>query len=156
MLIPNLSTVSLFAAGALMFLILGLIRRRRFRYVPVPLMTGNEREFFGRLRHALPDLLVFPQVSMAAIIAPAARGGRRRTAAFRRIAQKRVDYAVYTQNLTIVCVVELDDRMHNLGADARRDAYLRSAGIPTVRWHSRNKPDQAEIRQMIYLIRNSK
>ena len=50
-------------------------RRRRtgsFSYRQCDILTQNEAEFFGRLRAALPDHYVFPQVAMRAIVAPQA------------------------------------------------------------------------------------
>ena len=115
------------------------------RYKAVPLMTANEKEFFERLRRALPEALIFPQVAMSVIIQPISNG-KQRAIDFRRISQKRVDYAVYDRQLALVAVVELDDRTH----DAVRDAYLASAGIQTIRFQSKAKPDEKGIRAALY------
>ena len=77
-----------------------------------------------------------------------------RLAAFRRISQKRVDYAIYTEKLELICVVELDDRTHGASKDAERDRYLASAGIKTVRWQSTLKPNEAEIREKFEQFRS--
>jgi hypothetical protein len=45
-----------------------LLRPQTGRLRPKPISTPNELEFFTRLRHAIPHLLVFPQMAMAAII----------------------------------------------------------------------------------------
>ncbi|KXU84340.1 hypothetical protein CR51_42150 [Caballeronia megalochromosomata] len=119
------------------------------RYRAVPLLTGNEKEFFERLRRALPEALIFPQVAMSAIIQPIS-SGKQRTIDFRRISQKRVDYAVYDRHLTLIAVVELDDRTHDATRDAVRDAYLASAGIRTIRFQSKTKPDVNGIRSALF------
>lgn len=126
-----------------------LLRDRGPNYRPVPIMTPNELEFFWRISKAAPDAFVFPQVAMSALIAPNEPNGKKRMAAFRKISQKRVDWAIYTQDMVLVCIVELDDRTHNLENDALRDAMLDSAGIPTVRWDSRKKPLVGEIRKTL-------
>lgn len=38
------------------------------------LMMPNEIEFFGRLREALPERHVFPQIAMSALLDPLAKG----------------------------------------------------------------------------------
>lgn len=119
------------------------------KYKAQAILTPNETEFFQRLRRALPEEYIFPQVAMSALIGPVSQG-KANLSDFRRIAQKRVDYAVYTRNLKIVAVIELDDRTHIARRDAKRDAYLRSAGIRTVRFESRAKPDEAQIREALY------
>jgi very-short-patch-repair endonuclease len=113
------------------------------------ILTQNETEFFQRLRRALPEEYIFPQVAMSALIRPVSTG-KARLQDFGRISQKRVDYAVYTPNLQIVAVVELDDRTHNAARDSARDAYLLSAGVRTVRFQSSSKPNVRQIRDAVY------
>jgi hypothetical protein len=120
-------------------------REANFAYKPCDILTPNEAEFFGRLRAAFPDYYVFPQVAMSAIIAPKGYA-RNRRAAFNRIAQKRVDFAICTDCLQLLVLVELDDRSHDARRDAMRDAMTRSAGIRTVRFSSTRRPSVAEIR----------
>jgi len=115
-------------------------------YLSRNIMTMNEADFFHRLISANSAGYVFPQVSMSALIEPKTKEQKARFSAFRRISQKRVDYAIYTEKLELLCVVELDDRTHNASRDAERDAMLASAGIKTIRWQSKKKPDIAEIR----------
>jgi hypothetical protein len=128
-----------------------VLRRMRpgsFSYRQCEILTPNEAEFFGRLRAALPDHYVFPQVAMSAIIAPKGYAGSRQ-AAFNQIARKRVDFVIYTDRLQLVVLVELDDRTHDARRDAKRDAMTRSAGIRTIRFSSSRRPSVAEIRAAI-------
>lgn len=118
-------------------------------YQPTSLMTANEWEFFNRLRVAVPEAQIFPQVGMAALITPKRRMGRSVTRDFYRIAAKRLDYAVCNAHGQLICVIELDDRTHDQHGDRARDAWLASAGITCRRWHSRAKPTRAEIRRTI-------
>lgn len=115
------------------------------------LLTGNEIEFFRRLRRALPQEYIFPQVALSALIAPRSRS-EKQLRDFRRISQKRVDYAIYTSDLQLVAIVELDDRTHNRAADAERDAFVASAGIRTLRFESRNKPTVEQIRAAVFPV----
>jgi hypothetical protein len=125
-------------------------RARIGKYRRRTLMTANEREFFGRLRAALPDHLVFPQVAMSALIEASSADQKQ---AFRdrlRIAQQRVDYLVCDQQGEIVVVVELDDRTHSPDKDKVRDARLLQAGIKTIRFQSKNKPAYEAIRAAVF------
>ena len=126
-----------------------LVRERGPTYRPVPIMTPNELEFFRRISKAVPEAFVFPQVAMSALIAPNETNRKKQMAAFNKISQKRVDWAIYTKDMVLVCIVELDDRTHHPEADALRDAMLASAGISTVRWDSRKKPAVGEIRKTL-------
>lgn len=120
-------------------------------YRPRAFLTPNELEFFNRLLRALPDHHVFPQVAMSALIEPTAKGKEWRSA-FGRISQKRVDYCVFTKaDMKLVAIVELDDRTHDSKKDAQRDSYTESAGIRTVRFHSKRKPTEPEIRKALQL-----
>lgn len=122
---------------------------RGHRYEPCPIMTRNELEFFRRLEAAYPNGYVFPQVSMAALMRPASANEKQRLAAFRAISQKRIDFAIYSRRMELLCVVELDDRTHNAHNDEIRDRMLATAGIRTIRWDSRKKPDVSEIKRAI-------
>jgi hypothetical protein len=124
------------------------MRPRNFSYTQCQILTPNEAEFFGRLRAALPDHYVFPQVAMSAIIAPKGYA-RSRQAAFNQIARKRVDFVICTDRLKLVVLVELDDRTHDARRDAKRDAMTRSAGIRTIRFSSSRRPSVPEIRAAI-------
>jgi hypothetical protein len=135
---------------AVIFVVAILIfKGRGNRYEPCPIMTRNELEFFRRLEMAHPNGYVFPQVAMAAVMRPASGNEKQRLAAFRAISQKRIDFAIYSRSMELQCVVELDDRTHNAHNDAIRDRMLATAGIRTIRWDSRKKPDVHEIRRAI-------
>ena len=144
------------AFGAMLLIVVALAFATVIRLAPMsprfkalPVMTPNEAEFYGRLSRALPDCFVCPQVAMSALVTPSSTNKSKHLAAFRSISQKRVDYALLAQDFSLVCVVELDDRTHDRQRDARRDACLASAGIKTVRWESRGKPSETQIRQTV-------
>lgn len=112
-----------------------------------PLLTPNEKEFFGRLREALPKHVVLAQVSMGAILAPN-MSERNRQEFFRirgKFAQKIIDYVVLDQQFNIVCIIELDDRSHDKKKDKVRDAMLKEAGYATIRYESKEKPSTRKI-----------
>ena len=68
-----------------------------------------------------------------------------------RFAQKIIDFVAQDKKTgDIVAIIELDDRTHNEVKDAKRDTMLASAGYRTIRWNSKNKPDAAAIRAMLF------
>jgi hypothetical protein len=117
-----------------------------------PLLTANELEFLGRLEAAVPELRFFPQVAMGALLDPAVPRSDRK--AYYRLrgmfSQKIVDFVAQRRaDGQIVAIIELDDRTHDGGKDARRDEMLKSAGYRTVRWNSKTKPDAPTIRAQL-------
>lgn len=120
-------------------------------YKAKDLLTDNEKEFFFRLKRALPGYEVFSQVSMGAILNPNADRNARRYHQIRgTFAQKIVDFLICDgKTLNVIAIVELDDRTHNVERDQKRDAMLQSAGYRVIRWNSRKKPSEDEIRVRI-------
>jgi len=93
-LMPELvsTMLSILLFGMLLSLIPVLIKRwlisngkMDFNYRAKRIMTGNEMEFFQRLRRANPDGYVFPQVAFSALLEPSSRN---KWAALKYIAQK--------------------------------------------------------------------
>jgi hypothetical protein len=112
------------------------------------LLTGNEREFYGRLRRALgPQFEVVPQVAMGALMDVALPREHPQFWAIReQFSRKIVDYVVCERRtMRVIAAVELDDRTHDPERDRRRDALMAAAGIRTLRWDSRRKPSEVQI-----------
>lgn len=149
----NLATLAVVAAGVVVGL--AAMKARLARRGDEPsfrakaLLTPNELEFLARLESAVPDLRFCPQVAMGALLEPAVP--RSNAKAYYRLrgmfSQKIVDFvAVSRETNQVVAIIELDDRTHDAGKDARRDELLKSAGYRTVRWSSKAKPDAQTIR----------
>lgn len=114
------------------------------------LLTDNEQHFAGRLRWAAEQLgvQVNPQVAMRALfdihlsennpyfhdVVKATHG-------------KIVDFVVTDSQGKTLFVVELDDKTHDNKKldDSLRDLLLKKAGIPTIRFDSRNKPSKEGV-----------
>lgn len=129
-------------------------RQQRPDFIARPILTPNELEFFRRLSSALPAYSVFPQVAMSALLQPNLRQDDPNYIwAFRSFSQKVVDFVICDNNtLHPIAIVELDDCTHDSNADAARDAMLLDAGYCVLRWDSRNKPTNEEIREAIYSL----
>jgi very-short-patch-repair endonuclease len=125
--------------------------QRRSAFRAKRILTENEEEFLSRLRRALPECEIWPQVAMGAIVeVTLPRNHPDFWDVRRQFAEKIMDFVVSRRrSLQVVAVVELDDRTHDPKKDAKRDAPLSAVGIRTVRFQSRAKPDRAEIRQQL-------
>jgi len=137
---------------ALAILVLACLGRKRPRgkhkYLPKPLLTPNEKEFFGRLRKAVPEYAIQSQVCMGALMEGRHTSGKHlRTRA--KFSQKIVDYALLDDKLNVILLIELDDRTHDPDKDAARDAMTNEAGYRTLRIESRAKPTVPALRALI-------
>ena len=145
------NTLIVIAIGICLAIVIAaiLLKKKSPAYLPLNIMTPNELEFFQRMSRALGShYFIFPQVAMAALIRPA-RSYRQQKEAYWNIQKKRVDYAIYDSAMTLICLVELDDKSHNRQRDNERDSWTQSAGITTLRWESKDKPTEKQIRAMI-------
>ena len=117
-------------------------------------LTSNETEFLGRLRRALPDYEILPQVSMSALVRTSIPENHPSFwQEFDKFSRKTADYVVCEKRgLAAKLVIELDDRTHDAAKDQRRDAMLRSAGLNTLRYDSRSKPSSDEIRRDVMAL----
>lgn len=123
----------------------GLVRdKNKSLIVPKPILTENEIEFLHRLQRALPEYHVFPQVALGAILDATNEKGR--LAKRGKFSQKIADYVVCERmTMTILAIIELDDKTHNKRKDQERDAMLGAAGYRVIRFQSKRKPSEAEI-----------
>lgn len=135
-------------AGALFFgiLLLWWFLRDTDTFAPKRLLTKNEEEFFQRLRRALPDFYIFPQVAFRAIVRPTAKyDTKAHTRQLAKIGSKHCDFLICDEQLNVLAIIELDDRTHVSDRDAVRDALTACAGYTTIRYESRIRPSVAEI-----------
>jgi hypothetical protein len=138
------------AGGLLLVLMLVLVLRpRKPRFRRQPVMTANEREFYGRLAAACPDCQIWPQMPILALVRPDAKTGTRAFwLAFRALSNTRVDWVI-ARDMEVLAVVELDDRSHDPRKDARRDQVLRSCGYRVIRFASHRRPTPQQIRDAV-------
>lgn len=130
------------------------------RYKKRPLLSIAEKEFFHTLTAALPEYLIFPQVSMGAIMEPRLNMGSRdkevRSEAqknFWAISSKRIDFCVVSKELDLLLVIELDDASHRSkrAQDKERDARVLEAGFSTLRfgWEKGALPSVSAVRSCV-------
>lgn len=134
-------------------LLLALVALAAHRYAFRPsfrrreLLTENEREFHRRLLSALPDLEIWPQVPIFALIEPESRQGSARwKRGLRLISNRRVDWVIAKRGKPLL-VIELDDKTHDPKSDKKRDQILASCDFHVLRYKSHLKPSSDEIRR---------
>ena len=147
-----ISENQLSALGACLLLLV-IVAVLAHRYASRPsfkrraLMTDNEQEFHRRLLAALPDLEIWPQVPIFALIEPTSRQGSARwKRGLRLISNRRVDWVIARRG-TPVLVIELDDKTHDAKNDKRRDQLLASCDFHVLRVKSHQRPSPDEIRR---------
>jgi len=116
------------------------------------LLTGNEVDFFHRLQRALgPRWVVFPQVSMGALIDTRLKPAHPDYWDVRATFSSKIcDFVVCdARTLKPQLVIELDDIMHDFAKDRVRDSMVAKAGYRTVRFWSRKKPSDTELKAIL-------
>jgi len=120
------------------------------------LLTPAERSFFGVLRQALGgDYLIFAKVRLADIVQPISNSSRgAKQSAFNRIVSKHVDFVLCdSARISVVAVIELDDRTHERLETKRRDwlvdSALADAGIPVLRVAAQQSYSPEQIRELV-------
>jgi hypothetical protein len=125
-----------------------------FAYTRQPsLFSPAERSFLGVLEQASgADYRVFAKVRLADLMQPAF--GAKKQAAFNRIVGKHVDFVLCdSKDLSIVGVIELDDKTHSQNHRQLRDAFVdqafASAGIPIAHFPARAAYTVSSIRNTL-------
>jgi len=122
------------------------------QYKSKALMSDNEFEFFQRLVQALPQYYIFPQVSFGAFLQANASDFKEKSRIRLTFCQKIADYVIYDKDKKIIAIIELDDKMHDIEKDKKRDAMVAKAGYKTIRFQSKRKPSINEIANIINQI----
>ena len=122
-----------------------------------PLFSPAERSFFGVLDQAVKDqAVVLGKVRVADILRPTKGKGRSNwQKAFNRISSKHFDYVICTPDtLSVLAVVELDDKSHYKRKRAERDRFLEKAcsgaGLPLYRFKAAAAYNINDVRAVLF------
>jgi len=120
------------------------------------LFSPAERSFLGVLTQAVEDnATIFGKVRVADILTPISGLPRKKwQILFNKISSKHFDFILCDKtDLSILCVIELDDKSHNSKTRKNRDAFLKSAcdsaGLPLVQIPAKSAYNVNEIRQIL-------
>lgn len=127
------------------------------------LLTPAERSFFGVLNQALcSQYHIFAKVRLADLVRPVPSPSRSGwQTAFNRIAAKHVDFVLCdSKDLSVACVIELDDKSHDRFERGFRDnlvdSALADAGIPVLRIAARRSYSPGQIQEQVQTLLNSR
>lgn len=148
-----------FVLAVLVYLWRNRTPKNQGRYKPRAFLSPAEKEFFATLSAAVPELHVFPQVSMGAIMESTSSMTSKDEATRKKalgewstVRANRIDFCIVDRDLELRCLVELDDKSHASNdakkKDRDRDARVAEAGYTTVRfgWVAGKLPSPAEVR----------
>ncbi len=120
------------------------------------LFSPAERSFLGVLSQAVDgNAFVFGKVRVADVIKPEQSSDRKLwQIAFNKINSKHFDFVLCDKNdLSVLCVIELDDKSHNSKSRQLRDAFLSaacvSACLPLIQVPAKAGYNIDELRQML-------
>lgn len=115
-------------------------------------LTSNEVDFYRRLSRCLDTRwTVLAQVSMGALMDTRLLPAHPRYwRARQEFANKICDFVVCdARTLEPQLIIELDDRMHDFERDRGRDTITSRAGYRTLRFWSRKKPSDLELKAQL-------
>jgi hypothetical protein len=116
------------------------------------LLTERERSLYQRLMSLYPEHKIFVQVALSQLI-DVDRNHPERDSIRARYKQLVADFVLCRSDLSVVAVIELDDRTHEWpkrkAADARKNKALADAGIRLVRIPAGRLPSEDDLRALI-------
>jgi hypothetical protein len=155
MMSPYLLLGTVLVFGLVTFAVLALSSRRnkaRSEYRAVPLLSPGEAELYRCLIKLYgTGAIICPKVRLVDLIRPHHDMDRSKfQTAFNRVSSKHVDFVILgAEDLTVLGVVELDDRSHERESRASRDGFvddaLHQAGIRMCRIKARRHYDPEPI-----------
>jgi hypothetical protein len=116
------------------------------------LLTERERSLYQRLLSLYPEHNLFVQVSLSQLI-DVPEGHPERMSIRNQFSQLVADFVLCRSNLSVIAVIELDDRSHERAdrrrADARKNKALADAGIRLVRIPAGRLPTEDDLRKLV-------
>lgn len=113
-------------------------------------LTDNERAFLKEFNKACgPEFTIFAQVRLADILNPV-----KEYKDLNKVASKSIDFIVCkSEDLSLVCAVELDDSTHKLYKRRQRDKFVddlfQMAKFPLIRFQARSNYNANNIRRLL-------
>jgi very-short-patch-repair endonuclease len=116
------------------------------------LLTEREQSLYRNLLDLYPDHKLFVQVALSQLI-DVPEGHPERLSIRNQFSQLVADFVLCRSNLSVIAVIELDDRSHERpkrqAADARKNKALADAGIRLVRIPAGKLPSEDALRALV-------
>jgi hypothetical protein len=116
------------------------------------LLTNREQLFYQRLLSVYPNHKIFVQVALSQLI-DVSEDHPERQSIRNRFSQLVADFVLCRADLSVIAVIELDDRTHERrdrqAADARKTKALADAGFRLVRIPAGALPSEQRLRETI-------
>ena len=116
------------------------------------ILTRREESLHQHLLAAFPDCIVHAQVALSQLI-DVPEDHPERASIRNRFSQLVADFVLYRQDLSVIAVIELDDRSHERAdrkyADARKGKALGDAGLRLIRIPSGTVPTAEQLVDLI-------
>jgi hypothetical protein len=116
------------------------------------LLSNRENKLYQNLIALYPDHKIFVQVALSQLI-NVDRNHPERDSIRARYKQLVADFVLCRSDLSVVAVIELDDRTHEWpkrkAADARKNKALADAGIRLVRIPAGRLPSEDDLRKLV-------
>lgn len=156
---PLYVALSVVVVGAC--LVFGTVTRRRARmdarspgstWSVKSLMTKDEaKAILPPLTDAAEGMYVFPRLAASTVLQRPRRAISSRDVAMLDLNDVVLDYAIYTSECELVCVVLVDHGKKATTSDAIRDDLLRSAELPVIKIRPAQMPEPAVLRAHLQL-----
>lgn len=144
---------------ALITLAISIAKRRRtsegelkieWPFYAKHVLSKPEQVLYHRLVTALPEYIVLAQVQASRVLG--VKKGFNFNEWNNRINRLSYDFVICAKDLTVLAVVELDDKSHEATSraetDEKKNKATSAAGIRLIRWHVKAIPDQMQIQSM--------
>ncbi len=123
------------------------------------LLTSAERSFYGVLLNSvLNNAIVMSKVRVADVLIPSVDKSKYKKqwwSAFNKIAKKHFDFVLCNpKDMSVLAVIELDDKSHNNSRTTKRDVFLNdaceSANLRLIRFKASSSYNINEVRNKIF------
>lgn len=114
-------------------------------YAKKPLFADEQHALYQRLRKALPNCVIIPDMALSAMMEPTATEARQQRQQREQLDGRKVAYAVFDGAVELLFVIEMTGTGTNEDERALTLEFLQDAGIKHFSWDSERLPSTEQI-----------